>query len=32
MRREIRKFLDDAIKSGELEPCDTKRLAMAVAG
>lgn len=32
MRREIRKFLDDAIKSGELQPCDTERLAMAVAG
>jgi len=31
-RQEIRKFLDDAIKSGELQPCDTKRLAFAVAG
>jgi hypothetical protein len=31
-RREIRKFLDDAIKSGELQPCDTERLAFAVAG
>jgi AcrR family transcriptional regulator len=31
IRREIRKFLDDAIKSGELQPCDTERLAMAAA-
>ncbi len=31
-RREIRKFLDDAIKSGELQACDTERLASAVAG
>ncbi|HEY7286290.1 MAG TPA: TetR/AcrR family transcriptional regulator [Vicinamibacterales bacterium] len=31
-RQEIRKFLDDAVKSGELQPCDTLRLAMAVAG
>jgi AcrR family transcriptional regulator len=32
MRQEIRKFLDDAVKSGELEVCDTERLALAVAG
>ena len=32
MRLEIRKFLDDAVKSGELQPCDTGRLALAVAG
>jgi len=31
-RQEIRKFLDDAVKSGELLPCDTVRLATAVAG
>lgn len=31
-RQEIRKFLDDAVKSGELQPCDTGRLALAVAG
>ncbi|HEX7138923.1 MAG TPA: TetR/AcrR family transcriptional regulator [Vicinamibacterales bacterium] len=31
-RREIRKFLDDAVESGELQPCDTGRLALAVAG
>lgn len=32
MRQEIRKFLDDAVKSGELQRCDTARLALAVAG
>jgi AcrR family transcriptional regulator len=31
-RQEIRKFLDEAVKSGELQPCDTERLALAVAG
>jgi AcrR family transcriptional regulator len=32
MRLEIRKFLDEAVKSGELQPCDTRGLALAVAG
>ena len=32
MRVEIRKFLDEAVKSGELHPCDTEGLALAVAG
>ena len=29
-RAEIRAFLDDAVKAGELTPCDTERLARAV--
>ena len=30
MRREVRSLLDAALEAGELDPCDTARLARAV--